>query len=63
MGTPGADYGRCSDCNEIKHVTADGIVAEHNQYDSEGTAVAVVRCPGSGREPLDAEEDVIPSSR
>ena len=55
MDTPGAGYGRCSACNEIKYVMADGTVAAHNQYHSEGTSVAVVRCPGSGREPLDAK--------
>ena len=62
MDTPGAGYGRCSDCNEIKHVMADGTVAAHNQYHSEGTSVAVVRCAGSGREPLDAKEEITSSS-
>ena len=62
METSGVDYGRCSGCNELKHVIAGGIVAEHNGYDTDGTSVAVVRCPGSGRPPVDAEEEVAPVS-
>jgi hypothetical protein len=56
MRNPHADYGRCSGCREIKHVAADGTVDDHNRYDSEGTSVAIVRCPGSGRPALDADE-------
>jgi hypothetical protein len=57
MDTPDVDYGRCSACHELKHVIAGGIVAEHNGYDTDGTSVTVVRCPGSGRPPVDAEEE------
>jgi hypothetical protein len=62
MDTPDVDYGRCSGCNELKHVIAGGTVAEHNGYITDGTSVAVVRCPGSGRPPADAEEEVAPVS-
>jgi hypothetical protein len=61
METLDVDYGRCSGCHELKHV-AGGIVAEHNGYDTDGTSVTVVRCPGSGRPPVDAEEEVAPAS-
>jgi hypothetical protein len=60
--TPNVDYGRCSGCNELKHVIAGGTAAEHNGYDADGTSVAVVRCPGSGRPPVDAGEEVAPTS-
>ena len=58
MNTTRAIYGRCSGCNELKHMTADATVADHNGYDTEGTSVAVVRCPGSGRPPVDAQDEV-----
>jgi hypothetical protein len=58
MDTLGAIYGRCSGCNEIKLLTADGTVAGHNRYDTAGTSVAVLRCPGSGSPPVDAEEHI-----
>jgi hypothetical protein len=61
METLDVDYGRCSGCHELKHV-AGGIVAEHNGYDTDGTSVAVVRCPGSGRPPVDAGEEAAPVS-
>jgi len=61
METSDVGYGRCSGCREIKHVRADGTVAAHNGYDTDGTAVAVIRCPGSDRAPL-AEEKVAPAS-
>jgi hypothetical protein len=60
MDTPDVSYGRCSHCNELKHVMADGTVAEHNDYNAEGMSVAAVRCPGSGRPAVDAEEVVTP---
>jgi hypothetical protein len=56
MRTSRAGYGRCSGCNEIKHVAADGTVNEHNRYDSEGTSLTTVRCPGSRRPRLDPDE-------
>ena len=31
-------------------------------WQRDGTSVAVVRCPGSGRPPVDAEEEVAPVS-
>jgi len=62
MDTADVYYGRCSGCNELKHVKAGGTMAEHNGYDTDGTSVAVVRCPGSGRPPVDAEEEVAPVS-
>ena len=30
MDTSGVTYGRCSGCKEIKHLRADGTIAEHN---------------------------------
>lgn len=61
METSYVGYGRCSGCQEIKHVRADGTVAPHNGYDTDGTAVSVIRCPGSDRAPA-AEEKVAPAS-
>jgi hypothetical protein len=62
MNTSEVGYGRCSGCNQVKHVMADGTVALHNGYDTEGMSVAVVRCPGSGRPPVDAGEETAPPS-
>ena len=58
MDTPVVSYGHCSACHELKHVVAGGLVAGHNGYDTDGTSVTVVRCPGSGRPPVDAEKEV-----
>jgi hypothetical protein len=58
VDTSDAFYGRCSGCDEIKHVTADGTVHEHNDYEGDGTSLVVVRCPGSGRPPRDTDEDL-----
>jgi hypothetical protein len=46
-------YGRCAYCDEIKHVTPDGVLHDHNTYDTTGTAPVAVRCPGSGTRPTD----------
>ena len=62
MDTLDVGYGRCSGCHELKHVMAGATVAQHNGYDADGTLVTVVRCPGSGRPPLDAEQEVAPTS-
>ena len=62
METFDVSYGRCSGCHEIKHVRADGNVAAHNGYDTEGTSVAVIRCPGSNRAPVADEEKVAEAS-
>jgi hypothetical protein len=62
MNTSTVGYGRCSGCKELKHVMVDGAVAEHNDYDTEGTSVSVVRCAGSGRPPVDAEKETTPAS-
>ena len=43
-------------------MTADATVADHNGYHTEGTSVTVVRCPGSGLPPLDAQAEVKPAS-
>jgi hypothetical protein len=59
MDTLDVAYGRCSGCHELKHV-AGGTVTNHNGYDTDGTSVAVVRCPGSGRPPVDVDEEVAP---
>ena len=62
METSDVGYGRCSGCREIKHVMADGTVAPHNGYDTDGTAVAVIRCPGSDRAHVADEEKVAEAS-
>jgi hypothetical protein len=51
VNTSSQRYGRCSDCAEIKHLTAEGVMLAHNHYRAEGTSLAVTRCPGSGRRP------------
>ena len=52
-----AGYGRCGDCNELKHVTPDGVVHVHNRYRTSGTTLVALRCPGSGSRPVDAKQD------
>jgi hypothetical protein len=46
-------YGRCGSCDEIKHVAPDGLLHDHNSYDTSGTAPVAIRCPGSGTRPVD----------
>lgn len=40
-------YGTCPGCRQLKHVTADGLVREHNRYRATGTVVSSLRCSGS----------------
>lgn len=47
-------YGRCPECQEIKQVTPHGAVQAHNAYRADGTALVVLRCPGSDARPVDA---------
>jgi hypothetical protein len=61
--TDNAGYGRCSSCDEIKRIAADGTVHEHNRYDGQGTSVAVIRCPGSGRPPLNPDYQEVEAPR
>ena len=62
METSDVVYGRCSACQEIKYVRADGTVADHNGYDVHGSSVAVIRCPGSKQAPVADEEKVAEAS-
>jgi hypothetical protein len=55
VDTPRARYARCSGCAEIKDLTPDGLLRDHNRYRADGTSVEVERCPGSGRRPQEAE--------
>lgn len=41
-------YGTCPGCHQLKHVTADGLVRDHNWYRANGTVVSSLRCTGSG---------------
>jgi hypothetical protein len=41
-------YGTCGGCQQLKHVTADGVLREHNRFETTGTALAPLRCSGSG---------------
>jgi hypothetical protein len=50
-------YGRCGECEELKHVTPEGVVHEHNSYFTRGTALVASRCPGSGSRPVDPTSD------
>jgi hypothetical protein len=50
-------YGRCGDCDELKHVTPEGVVHEHNRYHTRGTALIASRCPGSGGRPVGSTRD------
>jgi hypothetical protein len=52
--SPAVQYGRCAHCDEIKHVGPDGVLLDHNTYDTTGTAPVAVRCPGSGTRPTDS---------
>jgi hypothetical protein len=51
-------YGTCSGCRQLKHVTADGRVREHNQYRATGTVVVPLRCRGSGAPYLECAEPI-----
>ena len=51
-------YGTCSGCHQLKHVTADGLVRDHNQYRVTGTVVSPLRCSGSGTRYLEDAEPV-----
>ncbi len=42
-------YGTCAGCQQLKHVTADGLVRVHNRFEATGTVVWPSRCRGSGR--------------
>jgi hypothetical protein len=55
--TSAARYGWCGGWDEIKNVTADGVVQAHNHYRSSGTTVVALRCPGSGSSPVDLPPD------
>ncbi len=49
-------YGTCAGCRQLKHVTAAGLVREHNQYRATGTVVVSaalqrVRRPLPGERP------------
>jgi len=59
MDTSRAQYARCPACSEIKDLTPDGLLRDHNRYRADGTAVEVERCPGSGRRPQDAEPQAV----
>lgn len=41
-------YGVCSCCDRLKHVTPDGLVRLHNRYEAHRTVVTTLRCAGSG---------------
>lgn len=41
-------YGTCSYCHRLKHVTPEGLVRLHNRYEAHGTVVTTLRCAGSG---------------
>jgi hypothetical protein len=41
-------YGTCAGCQQLKHVTADGLVRIHNRFEATGTVVSPSRCSGSG---------------
>jgi hypothetical protein len=54
---PPARYGRCGDCGELKHVTPEGVMHEHNRYGTRGTSLVASRCTGSGSRPVDPTRD------
>jgi hypothetical protein len=41
-------YGTCAGCQQLKHVTAEGFVRDHNRFEAIGTVVSPSRCSGSG---------------
>ncbi|MDT7707970.1 MAG: hypothetical protein QOG20_3577 [Pseudonocardiales bacterium] len=47
-------YGTCVGCQQLKHVTADGLVREHNRFEATGTVVSPSRCAGSGARSVEA---------
>jgi hypothetical protein len=51
-------YGTCSGCRQLKHVTAEGLVRDHNRYRATGTVVTPLRCSGSGNRYLECAEPV-----
>ena len=50
------NYGTCRDCHQLKHVTADGMVRDHNRFRATGTVVTPLRCSGSGARYLECAE-------
>lgn len=51
-------YGTCGGCRQLKHVTAGGLIREHNQYRVTGTVVVPLRCSGSGARYLESTPPV-----
>jgi hypothetical protein len=49
-------YGTCGGCHQLKHVTPDGVVRDHNRYRVTGTVVSPLRCTGSGARYLESLE-------
>lgn len=47
-------YGTCGGCQQLKHVTAEGLVRDHNRFEATGTVVSPSRCSGSGTSYLEA---------
>ena len=47
-------YGTCGVCRQLKHVTPDGLVRDHNRYRATGTVVSPLRCAGSGTRYLES---------
>ncbi len=46
-------YGICGGCRQLKHVRPDGRLRNHNRFTARGTAVAQLRCSGSGAPSVD----------
>jgi membrane-bound inhibitor of C-type lysozyme len=44
----GPAYGTCAGCQQLKHVTTEGLVRDHNRFEATGTVVFRSRCSGSG---------------
>lgn len=48
-------YGTCGGCQQLKHVTADGLLRDHNRFEANGTVVSPSRCSGSGTRYIEAD--------
>lgn len=52
-------YGTCGGCQQLKHVTAEGLLRDHNRFEATGTVVSPSRCSGSGTRYTEFEPDTI----
>jgi hypothetical protein len=58
-----SQYGTCGACHQLKHVRPEGTLRDHNRFAVRGTAIAPVRCAGSGALALELLNTASPEVR